>query len=84
VRLREQSVLYRRRGGVTDDAAGDSRRNHSSRRYTILDIVANNALACCTASARHLEAWLRRRPRADLDEGQKAIDVFHITKAAPS
>ena len=56
--------------------------NHSSRRYTILDIVANNALGLLHRVSRVIS-----RHGCDVDlvlistEGQKAIDVFHITKA---
>src|SRR5438876_1960537 len=44
LRTREQSVLYRRRAGVTPAPAVIHADNQSSRRYTILDLVANNAL----------------------------------------
>jgi [protein-PII] uridylyltransferase len=44
LRSREQSVLYRRRSGVTAVAPVVHADNQSSRRYTILDIVADNAL----------------------------------------
>ena len=56
--------------------------NHSSRRYTILDIVADNALGLL-----HRVSLVISRHGCDVDlvliatEGQKAIDVFHITKA---
>jgi [protein-PII] uridylyltransferase len=56
--------------------------NHSSRRYTILDIVASNALGLLHRVSRIIS-------QHDCDvalvlistEGQNAIDVFHITKA---
>ena len=56
--------------------------NHSSRRYSILDIVANNALGLLHRVSRVIS-----RHGCDVDlvlistEGQEAIDVFHITKA---
>jgi len=82
LRLREQSVLYRRRAGVTATPLAIHADNHSSRRYTILDIVANNALGLLHRVSRVIS-----RHGCDVDlvlistEGQKAIDVFHITKA---
>jgi len=82
LRLREQSVLYRRRAGVTATPLVIHADNHSSRRYTILDIVANNTLGLLHRVSRAIS-----RHGCDVDlvlistEGQKAIDVFHITKA---
>jgi [protein-PII] uridylyltransferase len=82
LRLREQSVLYRRRTGVTAMPLAIHADNHSSRRYTILDIVASNALGLLHRVSRIIS-------QHDCDvalvlistEGQNAIDVFHITKA---
>jgi [protein-PII] uridylyltransferase len=82
LRAREQSVLYRRRSGVTAVTPVIHADNHSSRRYTILDIVATNALGLLHRVSRVIS-----RHGCDVDlvlistEGQKAIDVFHITKA---
>ena len=46
--------------------AGHSRRQHASRRYTILDIVADNALGLLYRISRVISrARLRRRSRAD-------------------
>jgi UTP:GlnB (protein PII) uridylyltransferase len=56
--------------------------NQSSRRYTILDIVATNVLGLLHRVSRVIS-----HHGCDVDlvlistEGQKAIDVFHITKA---
>ncbi|HWF85898.1 MAG TPA: HD domain-containing protein, partial [Vicinamibacterales bacterium] len=44
LRAREQSVLYRRRAGVPSTPPVIHADNESSHRYTILDIVADNAL----------------------------------------
>ncbi|MBZ5556364.1 MAG: HD domain-containing protein [Acidobacteriia bacterium] len=82
LRAREQSVLYRRRTGVTAVPPVIHADNQSSRRYTILDIVATNALGLL-----HRVSRVMSRHGCDVDlvlistEGQKAIDVFHITKA---
>ena len=82
LRSREQSVLYRRRSGVTAVAPVVHADNQSSRRYTILDIVADNALGLLHRVSRVIS-----RHGCDVGlvliatEGQKAIDVFHITKA---
>jgi [protein-PII] uridylyltransferase len=81
LRAREQSVLYRRRSGVTPTAPVIHADNHSSRRYTILDLVADNALGLL-----HRVSGAISRHGCDVDlvlistEGQKAIDVFHITR----
>ena len=82
LRAREQSVLHRRRSGVTPAPAVIHVDNQSSRRYTILDIVASNALGLLHRVSRVIS-----RHGCDValvlisTEGQRAIDVFHITKA---
>jgi [protein-PII] uridylyltransferase len=54
--------------------------NHSSHRYTILDIIASNAIGLLHRISRVIS-----RHGCDVDlvlistEGAKAIDVFHIT-----
>jgi [protein-PII] uridylyltransferase len=81
LRAREASVLYRRRAGVTSTPAVIHADNQSSRRYTILDLVADNALGLL-----HRVSGAISRHGCDVDlvlistEGQKAIDVFHITR----
>jgi [protein-PII] uridylyltransferase len=81
LRAREESVLYRPRTGVTSTPAVIHADNQSSRRYTILDLVANNALGLLHRVSRVISRY-----GCDVDlvlistEGQKAIDVFHITK----
>ena len=82
LRAREQSVLHRRRAGVTPVPPVIHADNQSSRRYTILDIVADNALGLLHRVSRVIS-----RHGCDVDlvlistEGQRAIDVFHITQA---
>jgi [protein-PII] uridylyltransferase len=82
LRAREQSVLYRRRPGVTATPAVIHADNQASRRYTILDLVADNALGLLHRVSRVIS-----QHGCDVDlvlistEGQKAIDVFHITEA---
>jgi len=81
LRAREQSVLYRRRAGVTPTPPVIHADNQSSRRYTILDLVAENALGLLHRVSRAIS-----RHGCDVGlvlistEGQKAIDVFHITQ----
>ena len=81
LRAREQSVLYRRRAGVTPTPPVIHADNQSSRRYTILDLVAENALGLLHRVSRVIS-----RHGCDVGlvlistEGQKAIDVFHITQ----
>jgi [protein-PII] uridylyltransferase len=82
LRAREASVLYRRRAGVTPTPPVIHADNQSSRRYTILDLVTDNALGLL-----HRVSGAISRHGCDVDlvlistEGQKAIDVFHITRA---
>jgi [protein-PII] uridylyltransferase len=72
-------VLHRReRAALTPTIHAD---NQASRRYTILDIIANNRLGLLHGISRVMS-----RHGCDVDlvlistEGEKAIDVFHITK----
>ena len=80
LRARESSVLYRR--GVPRFEPTIHCDNQSSRRYTILDIIANNAIGLL-----HRISRVMSRHGCDVDlvlistEGEKAIDVFHITQA---
>ena len=75
---REHSVLYD--GMVRRFAPVIHADNHSSRRYTILDIIASNAIGLLHRISRVIS-----RHGCDVDlvliatEGAKAIDVFHIT-----
>ena len=75
---REHSVLHD--GMVRRFAPVIHADNHSSRRYTILDIIASNAIGLLHRISRVIS-----RHGCDVDlvlistEGAKAIDVFHIT-----
>src|SRR4029079_13030708 len=81
LRAREASVLYRRRAGVTPTASEIHTDHQSSRRDTTLDLVADTALGLL-----HRVSGAISRHGCDVDlvlistEGQKAIDVFHITR----
>jgi [protein-PII] uridylyltransferase len=80
LRAREQGILNRR-----SEAARVAPVVHfdgqASRRYTILDIVAGNSLGLLNRISRVIS-----RHGCDVDlvliatEGERAIDVFHITK----
>jgi [protein-PII] uridylyltransferase len=78
LRRREQGVLRRETSRVPAVVHFD---NQSSRRYTILEINAGDALGLLYRISR-----LISRHGCDVDlvlistEGKKAIDVFHITK----
>ena len=75
---REHSVLHD--GMVRRFAAVIHADNHSSRSYTILDIIASNAIGLLHRISRVIS---RHGCNVDLvlisTEGAKAIDVFHIT-----
>jgi [protein-PII] uridylyltransferase len=78
LRARERSVLHD--GMVRRFAPVIHADNHSSHRYTILDIIASNAIGLLHRISRVIS-----RHGCDVDlvlistEGAKAIDVFHIT-----
>jgi [protein-PII] uridylyltransferase len=80
LRAREQGAFTRR--GVPRVRPTIHLDNQSSRRYTILDIIANNAIGLL-----HRISRVMSRHGCDVDlvlistEGEKAIDVFHITQA---
>jgi [protein-PII] uridylyltransferase len=79
LRARERGILYRR--GVPHFPPVIRADNQSSRRYTILDIIANNAIGLL-----HRISRVMSRHGCDVDlvlistEGEKAVDVFHITQ----
>jgi [protein-PII] uridylyltransferase len=79
LRRREQSVLYKATPRFPPVVHLD---NQSSRRYTILEINADDALGLLYRISRQIS-----HHGCDVDlvlistEGKKAIDVFHITKA---
>ena len=79
LRGREDSLFHRRPPRVTPVVHCD---NLSSRRYTILDIIADDALGLLYRISRVMS---QNGCEIDLvliaTEGHRAIDVFHITKA---
>jgi [protein-PII] uridylyltransferase len=79
LRGRERSLVHRRPPRVTPVVHCD---NHASQRYTIVEIVADDALGLLYRISRVMS-----QHGCDVDlvlistEGHKAIDVFHITRA---
>jgi [protein-PII] uridylyltransferase len=79
LRGREQSLVHRRPARVMPVVHCD---NHASQRYTIVEIVADDALGLLYRISR-----IMSQQGCDVDlvlistEGHKAIDVFHITQA---
>jgi [protein-PII] uridylyltransferase len=78
LRGREDGLFHRRPPRVTPVVHCD---NQSSRRYTILDIIADDALGLLYRISRVMS---QNGCEIDLvliaTEGHRAIDVFHITK----
>ena len=79
LRGREESLFHRRTLRVKPVVHCD---NQASRRYTILDIIADDALGLLYRISRVIS---QNGCEIDLvliaTEGHRAIDVFHITKA---
>jgi len=79
LRGREQSLIHRREARIKPVVHCD---NVASRRYTIVEIVADDALGLLYRISRVIS---KHDCGVDLvlisTEGHKAIDVFHITKA---
>jgi [protein-PII] uridylyltransferase len=78
LRGREQSLFHRRSPRFTPVVRSD---NQLSRRYTVLEIVSDDALGLLYRISRTIS---EHECEVDLvlisTEGHKAIDVFHITK----